>query len=222
LGGFLLPKKARLTTLPFDRKLRRMKTTLLALPLLASLAFASTLAFGANPYVQVTTNNGTVTIKNVSSQAIVLMAGNITLDGKVTGPYTHDFFFKPSFFKPGDSTDFMTTSALEPRAFNYSIVISFIQFDDGTTWGTRDSAAADRIASRVPMLVYFRALSDASGSESSFMTALNQNQTNVEVGREQRRLRYSMNVTGISVAATITEVKQYLAAGTARQNSGKF
>ena len=190
------------------------------------LALASTLAFGQSPYVKVTTNNGTVTLKNTSGQGIVLIVGNITLNGhnvvnpdtKGPGQFSHEFFFDEGGFAAGDSMDWETKAPQEPRAFNYSIVPTFVQFDDGTTWGTRDSRVDSVIASRTLKIAYLRKLTESA----SFTAALNEKTANPAEADAQRRVKDWIDGVGMGVPAAMARVKQLLATGTARQNSGKF
>lgn len=132
--------------------------------------------------------NGTFT--NTSKKAIVLIVGDLNF-GSTVMPFVHESLFKQNLTNPGDSENFADTDKL---------TITFVQFADGTTWGSPSGPSAQwALTRRKAALSYLPTLAN-TGTESGFVSALNQPQTDKNVIKEQRRYQADLASGGASVA----------------------
>src|SRR5215475_9748191 len=157
-----------LTALRFGSKLGRMKPTLLTLLLLATSAFSQS--------VSVTNNNGTETLSNTSKKNVVLVAGNLSFnDGKILSPFAHEFLWGHNLFAAGGMQQIPAPE--DDQVAKETPIVTFVQFDDGTTWGDPNSQGAqEALARRKAILAYLPKLANA-GTVDDFLVALDQPQT---------------------------------------------
>lgn len=105
-----------------------MKRLMILVGLLSTLAFA-----GSAAPVKVTGVNGVFTFTNVTKKTIVLVAGNI---GQTM--FAHEFLFKKAGFPAGGTFELNTAG----DNVTGTPTVTFVQFEDGSTFGNRDDVAA--------------------------------------------------------------------------------
>ena len=154
--------------------------------LMAVLAYAQTAP------VTFTKVDKTYTFKNVSKKTITMVVvDQAWAHGQVTSGAV-EFLFKPRGFAPGDTYDQNSDAP--------SATLTFVQFSDGTTWGTSSGASAqEALAKRKAMLAFLPNLANA-GSESEFLAALNQPQTDENAKLYQTMYQMDVQSSGASVA----------------------
>jgi hypothetical protein len=141
-----------------SNRLEELKTMKKALALVALLA--SSLAVAQNP-IKVISSNGVLTFKNVSTKTVILVAGHTvfstpgaiengkTLLKQYDGNLAHEFLFKEKGFPAGESFDLDTKDGSVPNNMSsYTATITFVQFEDGSTWGDRNDWAAQEALQR--------------------------------------------------------------------------
>jgi hypothetical protein len=174
----------------------------LSVVLFASMAFAQS--------VEVTTSKSVASFKNVGTQPIVALLAVITVPGKpaYVNRYQHDMYFKTGGIAVGDTDSIDTGSA---SLDNAEIVIKFLQYEDGSTWGTDDGVIAQRKA----VLTFLQQL-QATQSDADFVTVLNGPQSAGEsLFAKAKKLRSIYNQYG--VAQTRAAVNISLEAAAARK-----
>lgn len=168
--------------------------------------------------------DGVLTMTNTSPQSIILAVGQIKLDGRATGPYVHEAFFGTMGWTPGmtesfDGRDPQVTTAVP----NYSIEFTYLQFDDGSSWGDKTAPAVrDALSRRAARLKYLQNLVQQAGnSPDSFQKALIAplSSTAPELSM-QRKYVGIIGTDGLSAA--IDNARKSLARTMVRVNSGKF
>lgn len=176
---------------------------------LAMLLMLSVPLMAQSAYLQQTNDNGVISLKNVSGRTIVPIVGNILLNGKVTsapGNFVAEFFFKTLGF-PANETHSEDTKSGDGKAYDYRIEVTFIQFEDGSSWGNKD-AAKDALARRAASVAFLQSLMDSPDNPK------------LNGSWEQKRCQGMVRDAG--KAAALTNEKERYAATMARINSGKF
>jgi len=188
-----------------------MKTTLLALPLLASLAFAQS--------VTVTNANGTETLANTGKKNIVLVAGSLSFNGgKILMPFAHEYLWGRNLFAAGDTQQIPQPP--DDNANPSNPIVTFVQFEDGSTWGDANSQGAqDALVRRKGILAYLPTLANA-GTLDDFLAALNQPQTAKGAMTMQKAVQMEIRSAGPQTAWG--HVKDRWAAAQSRSNLWNF
>lgn len=178
--------------------------------LLASAAFAQ---------VKTTTKDGVITFTNTSKKTIILVTGDLQLDGKKTGPFAHEFLFKKLGWPAGDAFDLDTKNDGEIK--NYSIVVKFIQFEDGTIWGDPTTESAkDALEKRTGTLAFLPSLATVS-DEAEFMTVLTSKQVPGSAAEAAER-RFQSIQAQVGTATALANARDRYAAAIARHNLWSF
>jgi hypothetical protein len=192
--------------------------------MLASTLLVASLASAQNP-IKVTSANGVFTFTNVSKKTIILVAGHTsfstpTLDEngnetpiQLPGTLVHEYMFKKKGFPVGDSFDIDTKD--DGKVYPYTANITFVQFEDGSTWGDRnDSAAQIALQMRNESLSFLSILASAT-DEQSFLTILSQ-QTS-DAARRFQQTRH-----GVGTTAAFANAKDRWAAAVSRRSMWSF
>lgn len=156
------------------------------------LVLAVAMAHAQASPVAITKSGNTYTFKNVSKKTITLVVADQNWAANhITGGVV-DFLFQERGFAPGDTYDQPSNSK--------SVTLTFVQFSDGTTWGTSSGESAqEALAKRKAILAYLPSLANAA-DETEFTAALNQPQTDEKVKLIQKMYQMDVASSGASVA----------------------
>jgi hypothetical protein len=181
-------------------------------------------------FAQVTASvsNGVVTYTNASKQQVVAFVASVTdTDGQGSFPYSHEFYFKTNGMVPGESVTF-DVIAPEDRAsgvtlHTYTSSVTFVQYADGTTDGSKTSPrVADILGHRKDVTAMLQNYHDAYlKGPSAFLAELQKPQpAGTSMARMQRHI-VSFNA-GYGSLATFDYINAKLEAAKLREASGKF
>ena len=242
MGGFLLPKTSRLTTLPFDSKLRRMKPTLLAILLASSLAFAQKFqdvtAKGAPVSLTVKHDLADVgpyvAIRNLSNKGILAYVAETKTTGErgQTEPCRSraDYAFKSSVLAPQEEnplpcpielTDPMDPAKPGAKVTDVVSAVLFVQFEDGTTWGDTTIGKQVILDDRPKRLAFLKHLAETyyESGQDAFNAILNDQKLQVP---EVRLAMFLKGDAEYQKIPAIELVKKQLAAAQGWHASGIF
>lgn len=130
--------------------------------------------------VDVTVTKGVVTFKNSGSQEIITLIATASAapdpsikssmgGAKANGVYGHEWYFKPHGLVVGATEMWDTGNAMVDAS---GITIRFVQYVDGSTWG---SGGESIIAQRPSVIAYLKGLNSTT-SDADFVSAMNTTQ----------------------------------------------
>ena len=220
-----------------------MKTVAVVLLLVAALA-AQSVAPSPSGVALYIRSGGTADIINQTDKSILLVEAQIgTAGGKAMTFYSHDYFFHVPIGPGvrteiahygedvGTLTEYADVPAVDsngkliftapdtPKMVHKLAQITFVQWVDGTTWGTASNGTIQGMAKRKMRLDSLHRWLTAyqSGGESGFVAALQAETEN------PGKAKYFLDTASkVGVSAAVAQITALAAAGDALMATGKF